>query len=94
MRATNPRASHPTPCCCCLPGPSARSLPTHYSTLQRPRPCHAGYFPGSGGAKDAGERAGKGHNINLPVERGFSDADLEALLPPVVEAVRLPGDAS
>ncbi|EOD18744.1 histone deacetylase 1 [Emiliania huxleyi CCMP1516] len=45
-----------------------------------------GYFPGSGGAKDAGERAGKGHNINLPVERGFSDADLEALLPPVVEA--------
>jgi histone deacetylase 1/2 len=45
-----------------------------------------GAFPGSGGSYDAGERAGKGHNINLPVKDGLTDEGLATVLDPVVAA--------
>jgi len=48
-----------------------------------------GVFPGSGGAKDVGELSGKHHNINLPVRDGLTDADLEALLAPVLGTAKI-----
>ena len=44
-----------------------------------------GFFPGSGGAKDTGEGAGKHHTINLPMLDGAGDEDLHSLLLPVLE---------
>ena len=45
-----------------------------------------GHFPGSGGAADGGEGAGKHHTINLPVSDGLTDDDLEEVLLPVLAA--------
>lgn len=45
-----------------------------------------GAFPGSGGAADSGQGAGKGYNVNLPVADGLDDEGLAALLTPVVLA--------
>ena len=44
-----------------------------------------GLFPGSGGAADVGERAGKHHTVNVPVTDGFDDADVQSTFLPIVE---------
>ena len=45
-----------------------------------------GFFPGSGGAKDAGEGAGKHHTINLPLSDGLTGDGLVGVFAPVVDA--------
>jgi len=47
---------------------------------------HQGSTAGSGSIKDTGELAGKHHTVNLPIQDGFNDEDLETLFVPVVNA--------
>ena len=45
-----------------------------------------GFFPGSGGAKDAGEGAGKHHTINLPLSDGLTADSFVGVSAPAVPA--------